>query len=141
MSIAKNVGGQRYSRSALRDADPAPLWHDQGAVKSLLLTLTSLAALVGMAGLARADSTDDAFLASLQAAGITYPDPGRVIAAGKWVCQAVGQGTQMVDVVKTIQSRNSGLHGDNAARFTAIAANVYCPQALSANVAKAGGDP
>ena len=102
-----------------------------------LLALTSLAAMIGMAVPANADSNDDAFLASLQAAGITYPDPGRVIAAGKWVCQAVGQGTQMVDVVKTIQTQNSGLHGDNAARFTAIAANVYCPKALSANDAKA----
>jgi hypothetical protein len=104
----------------------------------LLLTLTSLAAMICTAVPAYADSNDDAFLASLQAAGITYPDPGRVIAAGKWVCQAVGRGTQMVDVVKTIQTQNSGLHGDNAARFTAIAADVYCPQALSANGAKVG---
>ena len=96
--------------------------------------------MVGIAGPARADSNDDAFLASLHAAGITYPDPARVIAAGKWVCQAVGNGTQMVDVVKTVQSQNSGLHGDNAARFTAIAASVYCPQALPAVTGKAGGD-
>jgi Protein of unknown function (DUF732) len=100
-------------------------------VKTLLLALTSLAAMVGVAAPARADSSDDAFLASLHAAGITFPDPGPAIGAGRWVCQAVGKGTQMVDVVKTIQSRNPGLHGDNAARFTAIAANVYCPQALS----------
>lgn len=100
-------------------------------MKSLLLTLTSLAAVVGLAGPARADGNDDAFLVSLQAAGITYPDPARAIGAGKWVCQAVDKGTQMVDVVKAIQAQNSGLHGDNAARFAAIAANVYCPQALS----------
>jgi hypothetical protein len=107
-------------------------------VKLLLLTLTSLAATIGLAVPARADSNDDAFLASLQAAGITYPDPARAIAAGKWVCQAVGQGTQLVDVVKEVQARNSGLHGDNAARFTAIAANVYCPQALTTSTTKAG---
>ena len=92
--------------------------------------LASLAATIGMAAPAHADSTDDRFVASLQAAGVTFPDPAKVIAAGKWVCQAVGQGTQMVDVVKTIQSKNPGLHGDNAAKFTAIAASVYCPQAL-----------
>ncbi|HWS93929.1 MAG TPA: DUF732 domain-containing protein, partial [Mycobacterium sp.] len=38
-----------------------------------LLVLTSLAAMIGMAVPANADSNDDAFLASLQAAGITYP--------------------------------------------------------------------
>lgn len=109
-------------------------------MKPLLLTLTGLAAVVGLVGPARADGNDDAFLASLRAAGITFPDPGPAIGAGRWVCQAVGKGTQMVDVVKTIQAQNPGLHGDNAARFTAIAANVYCPQALAAGGAKAGGD-
>jgi Protein of unknown function (DUF732) len=129
----------RFRCSPSRDAGSSRLWDDQCTVKLLLLTLTSLAAAIGMAVPAHADSNDDAFLASLQAAGITYPDPARVIAAGKWVCQAVGQGTQMVDVVKTVQAQNSGLRGDNAAKFTAIAANVYCPQALTTSGGKAGG--
>jgi Protein of unknown function (DUF732) len=120
------------------DAGPSPLCDDRGISKLLLLTLTSLAATIGLAVAARADSNDDAFLASLQAAGVTYPDPGRAIAVGKWVCQAVGQGTQLVDVVKAVQARNAGLKGDNAAKFTAIAANVYCPQALMTSTAKAG---
>jgi hypothetical protein len=115
---------------AIVDAVPPSLWDDQGTVKRLLLMLTSLAAAIGTAVPAHADDKDVAFLTSLQAAGITYPDPSRAIAAGKWVCQAVGQGRQMVDVVKSIQTENSGLRGDNAARFTAIAANVYCPEAL-----------
>ena len=97
----------------------------------LLLTLTSLAAIIGMAVPAHADSTDDAFIASLQAADFTFPDPDRAIAAGKYVCQAVSQGTQIADVVKTIQSKNSALSEDKAAKFTVIAANAYCPQALS----------
>ncbi|SPM27701.1 Conserved exported protein of uncharacterised function (modular protein) [Mycobacterium terramassiliense] len=112
---------------------------DQWAVKPLLLTMISLAALVGLAGPARADYDDDAFLASLRAAGITFPDPGAAIGAGRWVCQAVGRGTQMADVVKTVQSQNPGLHGDNAARFTAIAANVYCPQSLPVTSTKVDG--
>jgi Protein of unknown function (DUF732) len=102
----------------------------------LLPTLTSLAAMIGMAVPAYADSNDDQLLASLQAAGITYPDPDRVIAAGKSVCKMVDQGKQMVDVVQTIQNLNPRLQGDSAARFTAIAANVYGPNALSANSGK-----
>jgi Protein of unknown function (DUF732) len=105
----------------------------------LLLTLTSLAAIVGVAVPARADSTDDTFLLTVQAAGITYPNPDKAISVGKWVCKIVGQGTPMADVVKTIQARNPGMTGDNAAKFTAIAANVYCPQALSAPSAKGNG--
>lgn len=103
------------------------------------LLALSVLAVVGMAAPAYADSTDDAFLASLQAAGITYQGADRVITAGKSVCKMVDQGKQMADVVKTVQNLNPGLHGDNAARFTAIAATAYCPQALSvAAGAKAG---
>ena len=112
-----------------RDAGSSPLWDHQGGMRPLLM-LTSLAAIVGMAVPARADSNDDGFLATLQAAGIPYRDPDRAIAVGRSVCKMVDQGKQMVDVVKTIQTQNPGLHGDNAARFTAIAANVYCPKAL-----------
>jgi hypothetical protein len=97
----------------------------------LLLTVTSFAAIIGMAVPAHADSTDDAFLASLQAAGITYSDPDKAVGAGKWVCQTVGQGTQMTDVIKTLQSKNSSLSDEKAAKFTAIAANAYCPDAIS----------
>ncbi|WAJ47080.1 DUF732 domain-containing protein [Mycobacterium sp. Aquia_216] len=95
-----------------------------------LLMLVSAVAMVGLAAPANADGMDDQFLAALQASGVTFPDPARAIAAGKWVCQAVGQGTQMVDVVKTVEDRNPGLREDNAAKFAAIAATAYCPSAL-----------
>jgi hypothetical protein len=111
------------------DAGSLPLWDYLKAMKPLLL-LTGLAVMIGAATPAHADSNDDAFLVSLKAAGVTYQDPGRVIAAGKWICQAVGQGTQMSDVVKTVEAQNPGLSPDNAAKFTAIAANVYCPNTL-----------
>lgn len=51
----------------------------------LLLTLASLAAMIGAAAPASADGVDDTFLATLHAAGISFPDPARAIAAGKWV--------------------------------------------------------
>lgn len=93
-----------------------------------LLTLTSLATMIGMAVPAYADSTDDQFLAALGAAGITYPDPDKAIAAGKGVCTAaVDQNIRMVNVVIAIHNSNPGLAWDKAAKFTAIAANTYCP--------------
>jgi hypothetical protein len=98
-------------------------------MKSLMM-LASAAAMIGMAAPAYADGMDDQFLAALQASGVTFPDPAKAIAAGKWVCTAVGQGTQMVDVVKTVEDRNPGLREENAAKFAAIAATAYCPSAL-----------
>jgi hypothetical protein len=98
----------------------------------LVLPLVGVAAAICMAAPARADATDDQFLASLQAAGIAYPSPDKVISSGRAVCRMAGQGTRMADIVNVIQTQNPGLHGDNAARFTAIAASVYCPSALPA---------
>ncbi len=104
----------------------------------LLLTLTSLAAMIGMAVPAHADSTDDAFLATVRAAGITFPDPGRAISAGKWVCKMADEGNQLADIVKTVEARNPGLTTENAAKFSAIAANTYCPNKLPANGVQGG---
>jgi hypothetical protein len=97
----------------------------------LLLTLTSFAAIIGMAMPAHADSTDDAFVASLKAAGITYSDQDAVVGAGKWVCDKVNGGTDMSDVVKTLTSKNTSLNPEKASKFAAIAANAYCPDAIS----------
>ena len=96
-----------------------------------LLTLAGLAALIGMAAPAHADSNDDQFLSLLEASGITFQSPDRVIATGRLVCKLADQGKQMQDVVNIIQSSNPGLHGDNAARFTAIAVDSYCPNRLA----------
>ncbi|CCK64833.1 Conserved exported protein of unknown function (modular protein) [Mycobacterium canettii CIPT 140070017] len=117
------------ARFAAQDACAPLLWDDQGIMK-LLLTMTGLAAMIGMAAPAYADSKDDEFLASLDAAGLTYQDPGRTIAAAKAVCTWADAGKGAVEVVDEIQNSNPGLHGDSAARFLAIAANVYCPKAL-----------
>ncbi|KKC02937.1 DUF732 domain-containing protein [Mycobacterium nebraskense] len=98
----------------------------------LFLILLGLAAAIGLAGPAYADSSDDAFLATVHAAGLTYSDPDQAITSGRSVCTLVGEGSQLADIVRMIQMLNRGLQGDDATRFAAIAANSYCPQALSA---------
>lgn len=96
-----------------------------------LLALCGLAVAAGLAVPAHADATDDSFIASLHAAGISFSDPGKAVGAGKWVCDSVGQGTQMPDVVKTLMSKNSALSEDKANQFAAIAATTYCPSAVA----------
>lgn len=95
------------------------------------LTLSSLAVIIGMAVPAHADDTDDAFIASLQAAGFSFSDAGQAITAAHYVCQAAGGGTAMADIATAIKSKDSALTDDKAAKFTAIAASAYCPDALS----------
>lgn len=84
-----------------------------------------------MAAPAYADGSDEAFLATVHAAGLTYSDPDQAITSGKSVCKLVGEGMDLAAVVRTIQMVNPSLQGDNATRFAAIAANTYCPQALT----------
>ncbi len=103
-----------------------------------LLTLLGAAAMIGIAAPAQAYTSDEQFLATVQAAGIHAPDPERAISAAKWVCQRAGEGAQMADLIKTVQAQNPGLSSDNAAKFAAIAANVYCPNALPAASVKTG---
>lgn len=98
-----------------------------------LLVLPIMAAATGLVavGPAHADpSQDQAFLVSLGAANITYKDAPSVIAAGKKVCEMANAGTAGVEVVKVLQDGNPGLTQVNAAKFTAIAAGVYCPAQL-----------
>jgi hypothetical protein len=97
----------------------------------LLLTLAGFAAVIGLAAPAHADSTDDSFIASLKAADISFSDPDAAVGAGKWVCDKVNGGTDMSSVVKTLTTKNASLNPDKAGKFAAIAANTYCPDAVS----------
>ncbi|MGE2814743.1 DUF732 domain-containing protein [Mycobacterium heidelbergense] len=97
--------------------------------------LLSVATMIAMAAPAHADNTvngnDQAFLAALNQAGLTYQDPDRAVAAGKKVCDLVTGGMAAVDVVKNLEQYNPGFAGDGAAKFTGIAAEAYCPAALA----------
>jgi hypothetical protein len=100
--------------------------------------LFSVATMIAMAAPAHADNTDggnagndQAFLVTLQRAGLTYQDPDRAVAAGKKVCDLVGGGMTGVDIVKSLEQYNPGFAGDGAAKFTGIAAEAYCPAALA----------
>ena len=99
--------------------------------------LLSVAAMIAMAAPAHADpadggyGNDQAFLAALSQAGLTYQDPDRATAAGKKVCDLVNGGMTGVDVVKNLEQYNPGFAGDGAAKFTGIAEEAYCPAALA----------
>jgi hypothetical protein len=97
----------------------------------LPVALASAAAVIGLAAPAHADaSQDQALIVSLQAAGISYNSPENAVAAAKQVCEMAKAGKAGVEVVKVLESQNPGLTQTNAAKFTAISANIYCPDQL-----------
>jgi hypothetical protein len=97
----------------------------------LLLVLTSVAAMIGLAAPAYGDDNDDQFLAELRQAGLTYQDPAAAISAGKTVCELVDRGYSDADIVNNLELRNPGFTGNGAAEFTTLAAAHYCPKYLS----------
>lgn len=95
--------------------------------------MLSVVVMIAMATPAHADTdgNDQSFLVALQKAGLTYQDPDRAVSAGKQVCDLVNGGMTGVDIVKNLEQYNPGFAGDGAAKFTAIAAEAYCPNALA----------
>jgi Protein of unknown function (DUF732) len=99
----------------------------------LALLLASAAVVIGTAAPAHADTDgkDQAFLTTLSQAGLTYLSPERAVAAAKTVCDLVNGGMSGEEIVQNLKDRNPGFQGDGAAKFTAIAAQAYCPQTLT----------
>lgn len=97
----------------------------------LLPFLASAVALIGMAIPAHADSADDAFLAALNKAGITYQNPDRAIQAGQKVCDLANSGTTQLDIIRDVHELNPAFTTAKAALFVQTAAGVYCPERLS----------
>jgi hypothetical protein len=98
-----------------------------------LLVALGVTAVIGLLGSAQAnaDSTDDAFLASLRQANITYGKPDQAVAAARSVCEMVASGKKAADVVNALKDANPKFTLDGATRFVGIAANAYCPDQLS----------
>ncbi|CQD21992.1 lprJ [Mycobacterium lentiflavum] len=94
--------------------------------------LASVIAMVGLSAPAHADPADDAFLAALSNAGITYQSPDRAIKAGQKVCDLANSGTSQLDIVRDIKDLNPAFTMAKAARFAHAAASAYCPELLDA---------
>lgn len=87
--------------------------------------------MIGLAAAAHADPADDAFLAALTNAGISYHDPEHAIKAGQKVCDLANSGTSQLDIIRDIRDLNPSFTMTSAAKFAKAAAMAYCPERLS----------
>jgi Protein of unknown function (DUF732) len=95
--------------------------------------LAGVATVIGLAAPASADPGDDAFLAALTKAGISYQNPDKAIKAGQKVCDLANSGTSQLDIVRDIRDLNPAFTMTSAAKFAQAAASVYCPNLLADN--------
>ncbi|MGV0626832.1 DUF732 domain-containing protein [Mycolicibacter minnesotensis] len=99
------------------------------------VALLGAVAAVGFAAPAHAypSDVDTTFLASLQAAGITYNNADQAIVTAKMVCGYMAEGQPSPAVLDGLKARNPGLTTAHGAQFVGIAAQVYCPDQLVSN--------
>ena len=103
-------------------------WSMPARIGAVVVGLITAAAL--WAAPARADTIDDAFLAALDNAGLSYNDPANTVALGQAVCpMLVEPGKSLASVASRIG--NNGISPDMAAFFTGIAISMYCPSMMS----------
>ena len=101
-----------------------------------LLALLGVAVVIGFAPPAYGNPDegggDDAgFLAALQAAGITYGDPGQAIGSARAVCTCLDGGESGLELVHDVKVHNPGFNMEAASQFAMYAAQFYCPHHLA----------
>jgi Protein of unknown function (DUF732) len=109
---------------SIRTRKPGPL------VSLLAAGFVPAVALLGPvvpAPTAHANPTDDAFIAALHAHGIEHESPKAAISAGHLVCHQLDMGKTQEQIATDVMN-SSGIDGDDAGYFVAIAERAYCPQ-------------
>ena len=98
----------------------------------LLSAVVGAVAVIALAAPAHAEpgGDDAAFLAALQNAGISVPNPAQAVTSAQAVCGLMRNGETGLQVLTDVKNQNPALTLDGAALFTAIASNTYCPEHL-----------
>ncbi|MDT7713810.1 MAG: hypothetical protein QOG46_2717 [Pseudonocardiales bacterium] len=101
------------------------------AVPAVIAGLLSAAAVV--AAPAHADATSDAFINSLNNAGVGYGgDPGAAVSLGQSVCPMLSQpGGSFSSVASNVVGNAYGMSPGMASFFTGMAIQAFCPQVIS----------
>lgn len=110
------------------------------------LALLGVVAAIGLAGPVQAEhaarpltadpyfysnrETDEAFLAALDGASISYSNPESAVDTGKLLCYYTKHGQSITDLLNDMTIRNPGLTADHAQKFAVFAAKFFCPEEL-----------
>jgi len=87
---------------------------------------TASATAAAPSSIASTPDQDDKYLQALKDKGISFANPGAAIYNGKTVCQNIGQGMTVPQVVAAFRA-SSPAFSDNADDFVTISVRAYCP--------------
>jgi Protein of unknown function (DUF732) len=91
-----------------------------------LISMAGLLGLLGTAPVARADASDDKFIALLKKDDINHESVPAAIAAGKKVCEYLDSGMKLEGVESDVEN-SSGLPDYDTGFFVGAAIKAYCP--------------
>jgi hypothetical protein len=90
-------------------------------------SVTASATATAPPSIASTPDQDNNYLQALNKKGISFANPEAAIYNGKTVCQNIGQGMTVPQVVAAFRA-SSPAFSDNADDFVAISVRAYCPQ-------------
>jgi hypothetical protein len=90
------------------------------------MSVAGLLGLLGTAPVARADASDDKFIAILRSDDISHESVPAAIAAGKKVCEYLDSGMKLEHVEADVQN-SSGMPDYDTGFFVGAAIKAYCP--------------
>jgi len=97
------------------------------AGSALVAGAFGLAAVAGAGTAGAVSSTDDGFLTEISSEGISYDTAKAAIQNAHYVCSALDDGANPVDLGQEILD-NTDLTTHQAAVFVVTAVNAYCPE-------------
>ena len=100
------------------------------AVGSVLVSGGLVAAAMGLAAPAQADTTTDTFLDALTSAGLDNVVSGDAVALGQSICPMLADTGQTAADAASRVADVGGMSLGPATMFTGLAISVYCPGAI-----------
>lgn len=97
-------------------------------VRKPVLAAMAVAALLGLAAPAAAETGDTGFFVALDQMGISYPSPADALAGAQAVCQYIAEGHSSNQAAKGVKNANPSLTLTKASQFVGIARAAYCAQ-------------
>lgn len=94
---------------------------------AITIAVAASAFAVAAAAFAGAGTNDEAFIAKIKDAGVTFSSPEAAVRQGHQVCRELAGGKDDTEVAADILSQ-TGLTSAQATYFVAAASNTYCPQ-------------
>jgi hypothetical protein len=96
-------------------------------IRLLVAVVVALLGLLAAVSTARADATDEQFLAALRSAGIHDASVEHVIDAGHFVCVKLDNGSTVADVESDVM-KSSNMPEYHSGFFVGASIDAYCPR-------------